>query len=124
MPDTATNFEQWCIVEVFGHQEYAGLVTEAEIGGCKFVRVDVPETIVPEYTYSWNWPYPKHDSKVTQPAFTKFFGQGAIYSIMPTTEESARERAAALRHRPLGTLPAKQLPAGEDSPEQSNEMPF
>ena len=35
-------FEQWAIVEIFGHQRIAGKVTEQTIGGCSFVRVDVP----------------------------------------------------------------------------------
>lgn len=26
-------FENWCVVEVFGHQTYAGYVTERTIGG-------------------------------------------------------------------------------------------
>ena len=35
-------FECWAIVEVMGHSRYAGRVTEQAIGGCAFVRVDVP----------------------------------------------------------------------------------
>lgn len=51
---------QWAIVEIFGHSRYAGIISEHAIGGCSFVRVDVPET-------------------GEEPAFTKLFGQGAIY---------------------------------------------
>lgn len=36
-------FESWALVELFGHQRIAGHVTEQQIGGCQFVRVDVPE---------------------------------------------------------------------------------
>lgn len=82
-------FEQWAIVDLFGHQRLAGLVTEAEIGGCAFVRVDVPAV------------------GEEQP-FTRYFGQGAIYSLSPVAEEIAREVAARQRARPVQ---AYELPA-------------
>jgi hypothetical protein len=63
-----TEFREWCIVELFGHQKIAGVVTEQTIGGCNFVRVDVPGC-------------------KSQKSFTKFYGQGAIYSMTPTTEK-------------------------------------
>jgi hypothetical protein len=36
-------FDQWCIVELFGHTKIAGKVSEAQIGGQSFIRVDVPQ---------------------------------------------------------------------------------
>lgn len=74
-------FESWCIVELFGHQRIAGLVTEQTIGGCNFVRVDVPAI-------------------GDVPAYTKLLGQGAIYAINPVSETVAsthRSHAEALR---------------------------
>ena len=35
--------EMWGIIDLFGHQKVAGYISEAQIGGCAFVRVDVPE---------------------------------------------------------------------------------
>lgn len=35
-------FEQFAVVELFGHQIIAGKVSEQVIGGQGFVRVDVP----------------------------------------------------------------------------------
>lgn len=61
-------FEAHAIVELFGHNVIAGLVTDQTIGGETFVRVDVPEV-------------------EGRPAYTKLFGKGAIYAITPTTEE-------------------------------------
>jgi hypothetical protein len=61
-------FKEWCIVELFGHQKLAGQVTGQTIGGCEFVRIDVPGT-------------------ENQKAFTKFYGSKAIYSMTPTSEE-------------------------------------
>lgn len=92
----ADKFEQWCIVELFGHNIMAGLVSEQVIGGQSFVRVDVPAT-------------------ADQPAFTKFFGSGAIYAMTPTDETTARAAVVGLRQRPIETyklnLPQLQAPS-------------
>lgn len=75
-------FEQWCIVEIFGHQTFAGKVTEQCVGGCNFIRVDVPEC----------------DGRA---AFTKIFGQAAIYCMTPVTEDTARAAVKGLRKAPV-----------------------
>lgn len=79
---TADKFEQWCILEIMGHQRFAGLVSEQTIGGASFVRIDVPEV----------------DGR---PAFSKLFGASSIYCISPCTEQVARMMAAELRRQPL-----------------------
>lgn len=87
-------FEQWALVELFGHQQIAGIVSEQTIGGCSFVRVDVPDT--------------EHSK-----GFTKFYGNGAIYAITPCSEEAARIAAQKLEIRPISQwiVPDKlQLP--------------
>lgn len=80
-------FETWALVEVFGHQHYAGKVTDQAVGGCNFVRVDVPEV-------------PDGRTGGLLPAFTKLLGQGAIFSITPCTEATARNAAAQFRATP------------------------
>jgi hypothetical protein len=65
------SFDQWCILELFGRQVIAGRVTEQVIGGCSFIRVDIPEI----------------NERL---AFTRFYGQGAIYAMTPVSEEVAR----------------------------------
>lgn len=97
MTESKPTFESWAIVELFGHTQIAGLVSEATLGGAAFVRVDVPEV----------------DG---QPPFTKFYGPGAIYSITPVSEEIARSATERMRPRPVATyyLPApKAEAAGE-----------
>lgn len=79
---TGETEKQWAIVEIFGHSRYAGTIAEHQIGGCSFVRVDVPEI----------------DG---QPAFTKLFGNAAIYSITPVSEQIARLVAKQFQSRPL-----------------------
>ncbi len=83
MSDSAEKrFEEWCVVEVFGHQRYAGRVTEQAIGGCAFVRVDVPAV-------------------AGRLAFTKLLGQGSIFAITPCSEEVALQAAARITDRPV-----------------------
>lgn len=75
-------FEQWAILEILGHQRFAGLVTEQTVGGSSFVRIDVPVS----------------DGR---PAFTKLFGAGSIYCITPVAEDIARAMARELRKEPM-----------------------
>ena len=79
----SAKFEQWCIVELFGHTRIAGLVTEATIGGCAFIRVDVPKFDVPDETL-----------------FTRYLGNGAIYALNPTTKEDVLRACEYLSPRP------------------------
>jgi hypothetical protein len=82
MNDEKKQFEAWAIVELFGHQRISGRVSEQTVGGCAFVRVDVPET-------------------KKAPAFTRLFGQGAIYSIIITDERSAKLAAEGCTPEPM-----------------------
>lgn len=72
----------WCIVELMGHAKIAGMCTEQNIAGTNMLRVDVPETD-------------------EQPAFTRFFGSAAIYSINPVDEQTARAMALKIEALPI-----------------------
>lgn len=61
-------FKNWCVIELMGHQRIAGMVTEEEISGQLFLRIDVPAV-------SGN------------PPFTRYYGSAAVYSISPVTQE-------------------------------------
>jgi hypothetical protein len=76
-------FDQWCIVEIMGHQKYAGRVTEQPIAGSAMLRIDIP-------------------AGKTQPAFSKLFNVSSVYALTPTTEELATAVAASLSHAPIG----------------------
>lgn len=76
------SFSEWALVELFGHQKIVGKVTEATMAGGAFLRVDVPA----------------FDGS---PAFTRFYGPGAIYSINPVTEEVARGLCERYRNEPV-----------------------
>ena len=86
-------FDSWAVVELFGHQQVAGRVTEASIGGCSFLRVDVPDQpAVRARGY--------YASAEAIPAYTRYFGQGAIYALNPCTEAAARNVATRIRATP------------------------
>ena len=99
-------FESWAIIEIFGHQKYAGKVSEFAIGGCNFVRVDVPELIA------------RRPQEPAMPAFTKLFGNGAVYSITLVSEDVARRVAATIRPEPLNVyipiIPERQLRSADE----------
>jgi hypothetical protein len=99
MSDQAPNepFRSWAIVEIFGHERIAGEVSEQTIGGGTFIRVDVPAVN-------------------GQQAFTRFYGDKAIYSIQPVSEDIACRAAASMHVRPVNVylLPEPKPVSEED----------
>jgi hypothetical protein len=75
-------FEGWCVVELMGHNQIAGYVSEQIVIGIPLLRVDVPEV-------------------EGVPGFSKLYGKDAIYGITPTSEEMVRLCVAQLRVKPL-----------------------
>lgn len=102
MTTKTANFEQWAIVELFGHARIAGKLTEQTIGGCAFVRVDVPEMV---------------REGQTLPGFTKLYGQGAIYAISFVDEATARIAAQEIHAQPVSVWSLRAglegMPAGD-----------
>jgi len=84
MTEAADKFEEWALLELFGHQRLAGLVTEIQLGGASFVRVDVPG-----------------DTKKAPSKLTRMYNPSAIYSITPVTEETARMLAKQIVAEPI-----------------------
>lgn len=95
-------FEAWGLLELFGHQRIAGKLTEQTVGGCHFIRIDVPESgDVPEYT--------------------RFFTQGAIYGMTITSEDVARKLADAFRARPIHAYELRLPPPLPSVPAEPSE---
>lgn len=88
---TTEKFDSWALVELFGHQRIVGKVTEATLAGGAFLRVDVPE------------------QGPQQPAFTRFYGPSAIYSLNPVTEEIARGLLIHYRNEPVSRFDLPQI---------------
>ena len=91
MNETDKKFEAWGLLELFGHQRIAGKLSEETIGGCHFIRIDVPA--LPAVG--------RNAFETATPAYTRYFTQGAIYSMTPTSEAVAHAMAANLRVEPV-----------------------
>lgn len=81
-------FSHWCVLELFGHNKIAGLVTEATIASGAFIRVDVPK--------------PPAEGQSEETLYTRYFGPSAIYAINPTTKEEVMKIVTRL-HPPAPT---------------------
>lgn len=77
----ATPFAEWVILELMGHRRLAGYLTEQEIAGRGFLRLDVPAG--------------------DQPAATQLYNPTSVYCITPTTEDVARAVARGNRPAPV-----------------------
>lgn len=75
-------FDQWAILEIMGHQRFAGHLTEQTIGGAAMLRIDVPAV-------------------GDLPAFTRYFTAASVYAITPVSEELARQVASGLKRAPV-----------------------
>ena len=82
MEEKNINFESWAIVELFGHNQLAGKVTEQVISGQSFIRIDVPTTS-------------------QCPAFTKYHLPTAIYGLTPVDEDYATRMAERIAAKPI-----------------------
>ncbi|MBN1671180.1 MAG: hypothetical protein JXR37_09120 [Kiritimatiellae bacterium] len=100
MPDP--RFEEWAIIELFGHQRIAGKVSNQEIGGACFIRVDVP---------------PVED----RAGFTKLFGSGAIYAITITDEATATAAAGYYEPDPMNKWTIKEMLESRALPEHADD---
>ena len=85
-------FDEWAVVDQYGHTRLAGRVTEATIAGGSFIRLDIP-------------------GKDGQIAMTKFLGPGSIFEFTLVTEETAKAFAATHIPAPVTRwdLPQNQI---------------
>ena len=98
-------FRQWAVLELMGHRRLAGMVTEQQIGGASFIRIDVP------------------GKEVGEAVSTQFYAPGAVYCITPTTEETARLFAANHQPEPISTWDIRQ-PALEATVGSGSDVDF
>ena len=104
-PDTTeTTFAGWVILELMGHRRLAGYLTEQEIAGEGFLRLDVPAD----------------EGTLLERTATQFYRPGAVYCITPTSEETARRVAKLGQPEPVKRW---ELPAPDDA-DDDDEEPF
>ena len=89
-------FEGWAVLELMGHRKLAGYVSEQEIAGASFIRIDVPAT--------------NGEGNVA----TQFYSAGAVYCLTPTTEQIARGLAAHAQPEPVTRWELPPAAAGEE----------
>lgn len=97
----STTFDGWCILELLGHRRLGGHVTEQEIAGASFLRIDIP-------------------GDGDQIKATQFYPPSAVYCLTPTTEAMARAAAAARWEPPVQRW---ELPAPQDDRSEARIRP-
>lgn len=118
MEDSQANqIDTWAIVEIMGRQQLAGYVRTATLGSACMLRVDVPE-LAEEIESQQTMDYEKgrYDIRPVKlegvPAFTRYLGISAIFSLTPCTEEFARAAQKRMRARPPAVVDMpRALPA-------------
>lgn len=119
MPTEQSTYEGFAILEIFGHQKYAGYVKTEYFGTACMFRIDIPplperERVTRSGCYVDFPPdaepgvrsraYAPPGSTIKECAtipYTKLFGVGAIFSMSPCDEAAALAMVAELQPRPL-----------------------
>ena len=112
--ETPTTFYGWAVVEIMGHQTFAGYVTQENHFGTSLLRIDVPE--VPATTEMRNqhrqngYGYDKVEVLVPAvAAFTRYFGGSSLYGLTPCTEEVAQAAYKKLKKTPISVVYLPEL---------------
>ena len=99
-------FEGWVILELMGHRRLAGYLTEQQLGGTSFLRLDV------------------FVGEAKEAMATQFYSASAVYCITPTTEAIARRLAEDAQPAPVTPWELqtrKALPSGSDD---QDDLPY
>jgi hypothetical protein len=78
--ETKPTFDEFALLELFGHTKIVGRVSECSMAGGAFLRCDV---------LPFNG----------QPGYTRFYSPSAIFSINPISEQMARDLMSQSRFR-------------------------
>ncbi len=89
-------FDEWAIVELMGHRRIAGRVTEQEIAGKAFLRIEIPQNDGSDRT--------------------EFYNPGSLYGITPVDEALARVTARSIDREPVSSYSLKYLLEKNESP--------
>ncbi len=107
-----SSFSGWAVVEVFGHQRYAGYVTTEAFGQAVLFRVDVPPLAERERVTRH---YERGDAGESIPpgstvkesgvqGYTKYLGPSSIFAMTPCTQEAAEKAVEAMQSRAVSIV--------------------
>lgn len=119
MENTPPRLATWAIVELMGHNQMAGFLTERPVGATVMFQLDVPAV-------------------GDVPAYTRYLSTAAVYAINPCTEELARLAANSYKAMPVipydvqtyirkvitKGVDAIRPPLGDGDPEPENPFVF
>ena len=95
-------FAQWSIVELLGHRRLGGYLTEVQLAGAGFLRLDIP----------------------AEPPATQFISPGSVYAITPTTQEIATAVARRSNMAPVARWELEPARTAEPTSGYEDEEPF
>jgi hypothetical protein len=94
-------FEGWALVEIFGHRKVAGMVSDVEMFGSRFCRIDEPDmpaTTRKRSRYHVDRGYEEAEEAVpARQARSHFYGAASIFGVTPCTEKVVREYLARVQ---------------------------
>lgn len=109
MDQPSETFRSWGLLELMGRTRIAGELSEQTIGGCAFIRVDVPEV-------------------GAIAAHTRYFTAQAIYGMTPLAEVTARKMAKYLESRPVSAYEVRDTPTAPllaaNTVDDDDEVPY
>jgi hypothetical protein len=100
----AEGYQGWAVVELMGHRQTAGLVSEVTLGGTTLLRVDTPA--------------PDSEAIVA----SQMYGGSAIYCLTPCDEATARTVLRSAYDLPpmvrVALRASAALPAPDEDPDE------
>lgn len=116
MSDT---FSEWVILELLGHRRLAGFLTEQQIAGASFLRLDIPTDKPCEGCEPGDAdPCQACHGLGSVLTATQFYAPGSVYAITPTTEDIARAAARYSRPAPVQLW---GIEAAKDDPDNADD---
>lgn len=103
------SFRQWVLLELMGHRRVAGFLSEQEIAGQAFLRLDIPAS--------------DDSDDLKEGTGTQYYSPNAVYSITPVDKTTAYLCAQQWVELPVQSweLKAIYLDAREKDPIEEEE---
>lgn len=92
---TATAYAGWALLELIGHRQRVGRVSEVEAYGGKLLRIDIPVL---------------DDMDTVNDFATEFYGAASVYALRPLSETVA----LAMAKRAGDPRPVRRVLIGDD----------